>query len=240
LNYQNKEQNEKKHNYFYKITNLINGKFYYGVHSTNKEKYDYYMGGGRLITAAIKKHGKKNFKKEIIADYPTRKEASDHEKLIVTMDLVLDENCYNLRTGGDAEYLVTDEHRINIGNSSRGRYWSEEIKEKKRLWALGRSHSDETKQHISNLRKGSKNGMFGRTFYEIWIEKYGKEIADIKLEEHKQKNRNKVPNCAKKCNINNEIFESMASAARKYNISVDVVKGRLKSEKYLTWNFIKF
>ena len=25
---------EKKYNYFYKITNLINGHFYYGIHST--------------------------------------------------------------------------------------------------------------------------------------------------------------------------------------------------------------
>lgn len=154
---------EKKHNYFYKITNTINNKYYYGVHSTNKDKYDYYLGSGKIIKQSIKKYGKENFIKEIIANYPTRREASDHEKLIVTMDLVLDENCYNVRTGGDAEYICSDEHRINIGNSSRGRRWSEETKQKKKIWATGRKHSNETRQYISDIKKGADNGFFGKT-----------------------------------------------------------------------------
>lgn len=32
-----------EYNYFYKITNKINGMFYYGVHSTN-DLNDHYMG----------------------------------------------------------------------------------------------------------------------------------------------------------------------------------------------------
>ncbi len=74
---------QKKYNYFYKITNLTNGKFYYGIHSTNKLE-DGYMGSGTVIRAAIDKHGLENFEKEIIAYYETRNEASDHERLIVT------------------------------------------------------------------------------------------------------------------------------------------------------------
>jgi len=34
---------------------------------------------------------------------------------------------------------------------------------------------------------GEGNGMYGKTPYEIWLEKYGKEIADKKLEEWKSK-----------------------------------------------------
>ena len=34
---------EYKYHYFYKITNLLNNKYYYGVHSTN-DLNDQYMG----------------------------------------------------------------------------------------------------------------------------------------------------------------------------------------------------
>jgi len=39
---------------------LINGKYYYGIHSNNNLE-DGYMGGGDAIKSAIKKHGKENF-----------------------------------------------------------------------------------------------------------------------------------------------------------------------------------
>lgn len=53
-----------------------------------------------------------------------------------------------------------------------------------------KKHTDETK---SKLRKNAKmlfgkdNFMYGKSFYDVWVEKYGKEIADIKLDEFKIK-----------------------------------------------------
>jgi len=47
----------------YEITNLINDKNYIGQHIT-KDINDGYMGSGHAITAAIKKYGRENFKKE--------------------------------------------------------------------------------------------------------------------------------------------------------------------------------
>ncbi len=43
---------------------------------------------------------------------------------------------------------------------------------------------------------GENNKMFGRTVYSVWLEKYGKDIADQKLKEQKEKqsiSRNKRP-----------------------------------------------
>lgn len=38
---------------------------------------------------------------------------------------------------------------------------------------------------------GKSNGMYGRSFYEAWVEKYGKEEADKKLEDYKKRKSEK-------------------------------------------------
>ena len=54
-----------KYHYFYKITNLLNNHFYYGVHSTDNLE-DGYMGSGKRLHYAYKKYGMENFNKEIL------------------------------------------------------------------------------------------------------------------------------------------------------------------------------
>ncbi len=90
----------KKYHYFYKITNLINGKYYYGIHSTD-DLDDQYLGSGLRLNFAYKKYGIENFKKEILKTFETRKEASEYEKAIVDETKVNSDECYNLTTGGD-------------------------------------------------------------------------------------------------------------------------------------------
>lgn len=47
----------------YKVTNLINRRYYIGRHSTNNLD-DNYLGSGKAIINAVKKYGKDTFKKE--------------------------------------------------------------------------------------------------------------------------------------------------------------------------------
>jgi len=89
----------KKYNYFYKVTNLINGHFYYGIHSTNNID-DGYMGSGHRLHRAFNKYGINNFIKEILKYFDTREEALDYEEYIVNETLVKDNNCYNEILGG--------------------------------------------------------------------------------------------------------------------------------------------
>jgi len=88
-----------KYHYFYKITNLINGHFYYGVHNTKKLD-DGYMGSGVRLQIAYKKYGIENFKKEILKYFDTKEEAFEYEAEVVNETLVNNDNCYNLAFGG--------------------------------------------------------------------------------------------------------------------------------------------
>jgi hypothetical protein len=44
----------------------------------------------------------------------------------------------------------------------------------------GKTHSDKTKKILAEKcgHKGNENGMYGRAYHDVWIEKYGKEEAD--------------------------------------------------------------
>lgn len=123
---------DKLFNYFYKITNLINGKFYYGIRSSNKLHSDKYMGSGLALLEAFKKYGRENFKKEIINHYPTRFEASEHERMIVDLEMINNPMCYNCRTGGQNGYIrnISIEEREKISIANKGRILSPETKQK--------------------------------------------------------------------------------------------------------------
>jgi len=89
-----------KYHYFYKITNNLNGHYYYGIHSTSNLE-DGYMGSGYRLKRAYKKYGVENFTKKILKYFDSRKEASDYEAEVVNELLVEDKNCYNLINGGE-------------------------------------------------------------------------------------------------------------------------------------------
>lgn len=87
----------------YKITNLVNNKFYIGVHKTNKPN-DRYMGSGIAIKEAIKKHGKENFVKEILLITELKESAYEEEKKL-TIDF-FDRNNYNMKLGGVGGFSI--------------------------------------------------------------------------------------------------------------------------------------
>lgn len=166
--------NEKKHNYFYKITNSINGKFYYGIRSVNKLPDNHYMGSGTAIKQAIKKYGKENFIKEIIVIYPTRLEVSNHEKLIVTISMITDPMCYNCKTGGDSNFtrLMSDaekQHRRKIMPRGENHH------------SFGKELSEETKQQISKTLSGLMVGEKHWTFSKPYPETGKQKISEFNI-----------------------------------------------------------
>lgn len=127
--------------FLYKTTNLINGKFYYGVHTGPLEETlgRLYMGSGVLIKQAIKKYGRQNFIREVIEVFDDYTSAYKREAEIVTDELVRDTMCYNLKPGGLGGINMTAEQRAKIGD-----------------WARDWKRPPEIGQKIANALRGIK------------------------------------------------------------------------------------
>lgn len=113
----------------YKITNLVNGKFYIGITCVkfytrwSQHKYVAKTGSNTIIAKAIRKYGAENFKHEILNTFSDYELAKQEEiKLIAELNPP-----YNSTKGGDGAlgYKHTKETRESISKRMRGTigYW---------------------------------------------------------------------------------------------------------------------
>lgn len=101
--------------YVYKTTNLLNGKFYVGIHSIPDEfGSDGYVGSGTHLLRAIKKYGKEHFKCELVEECDTREIAEEFEAFIVDKDFISRPDTYNLIGGGHKNRLGVPPHTREI------------------------------------------------------------------------------------------------------------------------------
>lgn len=182
-----------KNHYIYKITNLINNKIYIGRRSTSKDiEKDYYMGSGIYLKSAQKKHGIKNFKKDILEihnDFDTLKEREIFwiKELSCTNQLI----GYNLSIKSIGAGVGED-------NSFYGKKHTQDTKDKISKINTGRKHSKELVNRLRELRKrenlsqetldrksesvtGNKNPFFGKNHSEESKEKIRKKKIGKKL-----------------------------------------------------------
>lgn len=150
--------------YLYKITNTINDKIYIGVHKTT-DLNDGYMGSGKIISSAIKKHGIQNFNKEILQHFDNYEDALEKEKEVVNDVFLLREDVYNIRRGGQGGFDYINKNglwalRHGEKNSFYGKKHTHETKkiiaEKTSKQWNGVSKTDEHKQNIAEALKGKK------------------------------------------------------------------------------------
>ena len=142
----------------YKTTNLINGKFYIGVHRIDaKQSHKEYFGSDQLITSALNKYGRDKFKRETLFTFDNLEEALKKENELVNEEFIKDENNYNLTVGGsmppNAKYWWTKEHsekaRLRLLNNS---------------YKLGVKESEESKRKKSiSMKKSAVQGRWQRT-----------------------------------------------------------------------------
>jgi hypothetical protein len=192
---------EKKYHFIYKTTDIRNGNFYIGMHSTN-DLNDGYVGSGKRLKHLIYKHGKKIFNMEILEFLPNRKSLRERESEIVNSDLLLEDKCMNLKPGGDGGFnndehqlkcsqaagkkhsirLLTDEeyrdaYSEKLSKSGKNRHNKGNLKnfidKGKTLWQ-GRTHSEETKKKMSEDRKNKYGlGESNSSYGSKWMTKNG-------------------------------------------------------------------
>ena len=142
--------------YIYKTTNLINDKLYIGQH---KGKFDYdYFGSGVYLNNSLKKHGKNNFKLEIIIYAKDKQKLDELEKQYIKeyREKFGKYNLYNITDGGEGHTgPFSIEHIENLRLSHIGIKDSQQTIEKKRLAKLGKKNSAEHCRNIGLSKQGT-------------------------------------------------------------------------------------
>lgn len=126
---------------------------------------DGYKGSGKLLIRSINKYGIDAHITEIISYYQDRESLKQAEKLIINETLLANPLCMNLKIGGEGGgvkgQLKSNETIQRMKNSRRVLIesgWKPTRDSIKRASAklTGRKHTNETKEKMSNIRKGKK------------------------------------------------------------------------------------
>jgi len=181
---------EKKYHMIYKTTNLLNGKYYIGMHSTSNLE-DGYMGSGRRLRYSINKHGKDNHTVEILEFVDTRKELIKREEEIVNLNEIAKVDCMNLKVGGSGGFK-DEEHMIKCskaGNEAKKlllktdeEYFKRHSENARKILKAyhatgkhnyktfqGKKHSEESKLKTSKTMKGKGSGSDNSQFGKRWV-----------------------------------------------------------------------
>lgn len=246
----------------YKVTNLINGKVYVGQTNGNNK---YYLGSGSIILKAIKKYGRENFKKEILEECSTQQQLDDREIFWISF-YKSNEIGYNIMEGGNGG-VHSVETKIKMSIKHMGvknnfykkthtdetkKILSEKMKErlknKENHPIYGKKFSEETKKKMSDKRKnkqtGKNNPMYGKSVYDVWLLKFGKEEANKKYEKFVEKMRNigrkRTQSEETKTKIRNSNLGRKLSDESKMKISkCRIGKGKKVIQLDLNYNFVK-
>ena len=201
---------QKTIHYLYKTTCLVTGRYYIGMHSTTNLE-DGYMGSGKRLRYSIRKYGVENHVKEILEFFDSRELLIEAEKRIVSSDLIQDENCMNLKEGGNGG-LTNIRHRNNFikaginnfnktseirkkkifeirNNPEKLKWYGEKVSvgllkyyEKNTNAFKNKKHSDKTKKLISEIKKNTGTKENNSQYGTMWITN-GVENRKIKKEE---------------------------------------------------------
>jgi group I intron endonuclease len=149
----------------YKITNKVNSKIYIGKDEANKPDY---LGSGKLIKRAIKKHGKSSFTKEILEECSDKTKLQEREKFWIKKYNSQDPKIgYNITPGGEGGDTISNNPEresiiAKISAKLKGRVFTEEHKEK-----LKHSHNSKDPEVAKKISAKLK----GRIFTEEHKEK---------------------------------------------------------------------
>lgn len=190
---------QKKYHYIYKTTNVINEKYYIGMHSTS-DLDDGYMGSGKRLWYSINYHGKNNHVCEILEYCKDRVELKVREREIVNEQLLSEYLCMNLALGGSSGFDYINDEGINnkvnqcqlggnatakklkeggeyrksflkrVSNTMKDNHKLGKVKSGKDAYDwTGKKHSEETKLKMSEKKIGQGKGSNNSQYGKRWI-----------------------------------------------------------------------
>lgn len=161
-----KEKNrakDRKYHYTYLITDKINNKFYYGVHSTDHDPEDIhqYHSSSKHLKLMVRELGIDNFTKEVRRYFNSREEADKWEhKVLRRLGVRLRKDFYNQSEGGvgyvTSGFVVVK--CLKTGKILRVPCDDEYIGILYEHQGKGRKLSESQKQALSDYYKGTREG----------------------------------------------------------------------------------
>jgi len=134
--------------FIYLTTNNVNGKRYIGQKNFDKRsRWKKYLGSGMLLARAVKKYGRVNFSREIIAITYSKEESDLLEiEFIKNHRAVESDDYYNICYGGQGTtgLYPSEETKQKISEATKG----------KNNHNYGKKPSEETRQRHSDANKG--------------------------------------------------------------------------------------
>jgi group I intron endonuclease len=210
---------QKKYHFIYKTTNLINNKFYVGIHSSDVLD-DNYLGSGIYLRNSIKKYGRKNHKRDILEFFPDRKALSDREENMVNEEILKDPLCMNLKSGGEfvgmLGYRHSKESLEKISKNRKGKCIGEDNH------MFGKKHSSDTIKKIKDngiFLSGENNPFYGKTHTKEIKEKIRKSHTGKKASEETRKKMRlskigNIPKNSKRVEYGGIKYESLSELYR--------------------------
>lgn len=111
----------------YQTVNKVNNKIYIGVHGTEIDEFDGYIGNGVSIYRpatyshpktpfqfAVKKYGVKNFIRTTIKEFDNENDAYNFEAELVNEDFIKRDDVYNLALGGRITELANPKKEVHM------------------------------------------------------------------------------------------------------------------------------
>ena len=207
----------------YLTVNKLNNKIYIGIHDTFENITDTYLGCGcysdrpssyknktEPFAKAIVKYGPENFQRYTLAEFNTRKEALNLEKILVDENFIKRKDTYNLVVGGgDPPHQTKTIYQYDL-NGNYIKSW-ENIKTTTKTFNLG-------KDALINAIKNKTN--CANSFWSY--EKH--ELIDISM--YKQTRRSYIKQYDKDLNFIAE-YPSIKETSEKTGISVNIISNSI-------------
>lgn len=156
----------KKYHFTYKTTNLINNRYYLGMHSTNRID-DGYLGSGKRLYYELNKYGRDNFKFEILKQFDSREELVQAEIDLITEHDIKNPDCLNCKPGGSGGFS-NENHRNKFVEAGK-------------INLVNNKHTQQ-----ESLNKTKKTPQYRKNMSEALKKSYENRAGNFKGKKHSQ------------------------------------------------------